>query len=65
MDTAEFVRHELADRRGEWIHIARASDVSYRSLCNVAHSRNDPRTSTVDKLARWLRANPRVEKVAA
>jgi hypothetical protein len=60
MDTAQFVRDELASRRGEWIHIARASGVSYRALCNVAHSRNDPRISTVAKLADWFRANPRV-----
>lgn len=58
MDTTQFVRDQLAARRGEWIHIAQASEVSYRALCNVAHSRNDPRVSTVSKLADWLKANP-------
>lgn len=64
MDTVQFVRAELAGRRGEWIHIAKASGVSYRALCNVVHSRNDSRISTVERLAGWLRANPR-EKAAA
>jgi hypothetical protein len=58
MDPIKFVRDELAGRRGEWIHIAKASGVSYRALCNVAHSRNDPRVSTVANLAAWLRENP-------
>ena len=59
MDTLQFVRDELAARKGEWLHIAQKSGVSYRALCNVAHSRNDPRMSTVSALAQWLRDNPR------
>jgi transcriptional regulator with XRE-family HTH domain len=64
MDAIAFVRSELAARRGEWIHIARAADVSYRALGNVMHGRNDPRVSTVDKLANWLKANPREREAA-
>lgn len=59
MDPIQFVRDELAGRKGEWIHVAKASGVSYRALCNVMHDRNDPRISTVRKLADWLRANRR------
>jgi hypothetical protein len=59
MDTFQFVRDELAARKGDWLHIAQKSSVSYRALCNLAHSRNDSRMSTVTALADWLRANPR------
>jgi hypothetical protein len=62
MDTIVYVRAELEARKGEWIHIARESGVAYRSLCNVVHSRNDPRVSTVGKLAMWLSVNPRTPK---
>lgn len=55
MDTVTFVRDELSRRRGQWIHIAKHAGVSYRALCNVAHVRNDPRVSTVEKLAAYLR----------
>lgn len=64
MDTFQFVRDELAARKGEWLHIAAKSGVSYRALCNLAHGRNDSRMSTVTALADWLRANPRTKAAA-
>ena len=64
MDTFQFVRDELATRKGEWLHIAAKSGVSYRALCNLAHGRNDSRMSTVTALSDWLRANPRRREVA-
>lgn len=59
MDTFQFVKDELAARKGDWLHIALKSGVSYRALCNLAHARNDSRMSTVKTLADWLRANRR------
>jgi hypothetical protein len=64
MESIQFVREQLAARKGEWIHIAKASGVSYRALCNVMHDRTDPRISTVAKLADWFRANPRIDVAA-
>lgn len=64
MDPIQYVREELVRRRGEWLHIAKASGVSYRALCNVAHSRNDPRISTVMALSNWLRENPQAKSAA-
>ena len=64
MDTFQFVRDELAARKGEWLHIAAKCGVSYRALCNLAHGRNDSRMSTVTALADWLHANPRRREVA-
>lgn len=65
MDPIEYVRAELADRKGEWIHIATASEVSYRALRNLMlKPEHDPRTSTVKALADWLKKHPR-ERIAA
>jgi len=64
MDTFQFVREELAARKGAWLHIANKSGVSYRALRNLAHDDRDSRTSTVTKLADWLRANPRQTEAA-
>ena len=50
---------ELEKRKGQWPEIARGSGVPYKTLQKVGYRVvKDPGISIVEKLDRWLRANP-------
>lgn len=50
---------ELEERKGTWPSIAVGAGVPYKTLQKVAYRVvKDPGISIVEKLDRWLRANP-------
>lgn len=56
---------QLEERKGTWPAIAAGSGVPYKTLQKVAYRAvKDPGFSIVDKLDRWLRANPADTKAA-
>ncbi len=57
MSELDYVRERLKATKGRWLRIAEESGVSHRAIYNVVYAKNDPRTSTVQALADWLRAD--------
>jgi hypothetical protein len=50
---------ELDKRKGHWPEVAEGAGVPYKTLQKVAYRVvKDPGISIVEKLDRWLRANP-------
>lgn len=65
MSEIERVRQQLLTRKGQWRRIAQESGVAHRAIYNVVYAKNDPRTSTIQALARWLQeAQSAAEKAA-
>lgn len=54
MSDIEVVRGHLRATKGRWLQVARDSGVSHRAIYNVVYAKNDPRTSTVAKLAAYF-----------
>lgn len=52
----DFVRARLRETKGQWLRIARETGVGHRVIYNVVYEINDPRSSTVNALAAWFRA---------
>lgn len=57
MNELEQVRAKLRETKGQWLRIARESNVSHRAIYNVVYGKVDPRVSTVENLAKWFREN--------
>lgn len=56
MSDLDFVRSRLRESKGQWLRISRETGVAHRAIYNVVKKdSHDPRSSTVDALARWFR----------
>jgi len=61
------VREELQSRKGEWPHIAAATNNSYSWLCKFAQGKmTNPGAKRLEAIEQFLRENPsRKEEAAA
>lgn len=64
MSDLEFVQANLRECRGQWLRISREADVAHRAIYNIVRGLNDPRSSTVNKLAKWFRDQQAAEAAA-
>lgn len=62
-ETLLFIVQELKARRSEWDRIATESGVSRKTFEKIAHGyTSNPRLSTVERLAAYLRRRTAVER---
>lgn len=61
----EFVLAQLQLTKGDWPKVATATGIPYRTLKKIASGETaDPGVSSVERLARYFRANPAISATA-